>query len=153
MTNYSSARRDWKLKAFKVAHAFMLMRNSDMICMRKRRVWGLIAAPAIFCQHIFLLSALFRRGGGDFICEQRTKYSVSTLTAGVLPGGVCVLCLCSRPPEARSCTRSGQSGQCVRFCHVAAEETVAPQPLCLCPDSAAASRSSKTPLCPARSDI
>lgn len=76
----------------------MLMRNSDMICMRKRRVWGLIAAPAIFCQHIFLLSALFRRGG-DFICEQRTKYSVSTLTAGVLPGGG--LCTVFMQPPTR----------------------------------------------------
>lgn len=36
--------RDWKLKAFKVAHAFMLMRNSDMICMPKRLFWELIIA-------------------------------------------------------------------------------------------------------------
>lgn len=42
VTNYSSAGWDWKLKAFRVAHAFMLMRTSDMICMQKRTIWKLI---------------------------------------------------------------------------------------------------------------
>lgn len=124
MTNYSSARRDWKLKAFKVAHAFMLMRDSDMICMRKRRVWGLIAAPAIFSTHIFLLSALFGEGREKkqlYLWAKNQIFSVNTHCWSAFKR-VCVLSFCSRPPEAPSCTRSAQSGHSVRFCHIWGEK-------------------------------
>lgn len=74
----------------------MLMRNSDMICMRKRRVWGLIAAPAIFCQHIFLLSALFRRGGGTLFVSKEPNIQCQHTLLECFRGGLCIVFM--QPP-------------------------------------------------------
>lgn len=88
----------------------MLMSNSDMICMRKRRVGGLAAAPAALRRRAFLLSAVDPPAEGQIFSVNKRCWSASDGAGGVRGVRVPQPTAGGRPPASARANRVSASG-------------------------------------------